>query len=78
MSLMTDGFEARAAVRAGWPVRKLALRAEGEDDPGRITSPAERLAMMWELAAAAWGLSGRSFPRYRRGETPGHVIRPRS
>ncbi|MEZ4437339.1 MAG: hypothetical protein R3F65_33515 [bacterium] len=36
----------------------------------------ERLALLTQLSDEAWLLSGRPFPRYRRSEMPGRVIRP--
>jgi hypothetical protein len=53
---------------------------------GRLVSPhddlppvgataLERLALVTELSARAWSLSGEPVPTYTRGEMPGRVIR---
>lgn len=65
-----DSVEARRAARADWPVRKYRLGEEPGDDLSATTTPAERIAMMWELAVQAWRLAGREVPTYDRSETP--------
>jgi hypothetical protein len=35
----------------------------------------QRLEMMWELAMAAWSLTGEPMPEYSRDEMPGRIIR---
>lgn len=68
----------RAAQRASWPVHRHALGEEPDDDLAALTTPEERLAMMWELSRSAWLLSGREIPTYDRDQAPGRVIRSRS
>lgn len=51
------------------------LGAEPSDDLGAITTPEERLAMMWPLALEAWSMTGRPLPTYVRGETPVRCVR---
>jgi hypothetical protein len=41
-----------------------------------VTTPAERIAMMWPLAEAAWRLAGRSLPTYTRRDTPLRLFPP--
>ena len=57
-------------------MRASRLGEEPNDDLSRETTPAERLAMMWELAVQAWLLAGKPLPSYSRQETPGRVVRP--
>jgi hypothetical protein len=40
------------------------------------TTPAERIAMMWPLAEAAWRLAGRYPPTYSRQDIPARLLRP--
>ena len=61
---------------AGWPVRVHQLGQNISDDLSETTTPEERLAMVWELTARAWMLTGAALPTYRRAETPVQVIRP--
>ncbi len=65
----------RAERRRDWPVRKFRLGEEPGDNLGNLTTPEERLAMMWPLAVEAWSLAGRPLPRYARGEAPVAVLR---
>jgi hypothetical protein len=66
----------RRAARARWPVVRHRLSDEQPDDLSSITTPAERIAMMWELAESAWRLAGRSLPTYDRRDLPGRLFRP--
>lgn len=73
---MSDGFTARAAARKDWPVRRLTLAEAGaDDDLSATTTPAQRLAMMWELALNAWTLTGQPLPSYSREQMPGRCTR---
>ncbi|MEW5737964.1 MAG: hypothetical protein AB1938_03505 [Myxococcota bacterium] len=47
-----------------------------EEDLSASTTVEQRLAMMWELALAAWSLQGQPLPTYSRSEMPGRVLRP--
>jgi hypothetical protein len=68
---------ARAAARAGWPVRRTTLAAQSTATAPPGSTPEQRLAMMWPLALDAWALAGRPLPDYPRREAPGRVIRAR-
>jgi len=70
-----DSVEARAARRRSWPVRKYSLGSEPSDDLSAITTPEERLEMMWPLTLEAWTLTGKPFPDYGRSATPVRVRR---
>jgi len=66
----TPSAAERAAKRRLWPVRLFKLGAEPPDDLSAMTTPEERLAMMWPLALEAWTLAGLPLPGYARAETP--------
>lgn len=67
----------RAARRGAFPVRIFRLGEEPGDDLRDVTTPEERIAMMWPLAVEAWRLSGRPMPDYARSETPVRLLRGR-
>jgi hypothetical protein len=67
---------ARRRARAGWPVKRFRLGEEPPDDLSDVTTAAERIAMMWPLALAAWQVAGRSLPTYDRSSMPGRLWRP--
>jgi hypothetical protein len=52
------------------------LGEEPPDDLSDTTTPVERVAMMAELAQAAWKVAGRELPRYDRRNMPGRLFRP--
>lgn len=63
----------RAAARASWPIRKIALAEEGaDDDLSSSTTVEERLSMMWPLARDAFP----EVPTYTRRDAPGRILRP--
>lgn len=64
----------RAARRASWPVRRLAL-GEESDDLSAQTSATERIAMMWPLALEAWRMAGLPIPNYERRDAPTRLVR---
>ena len=64
----------RAAQRASWPVRRLAL-GEESDDLSAQTTATERIAMMWPLALEAWRMAGLPIPDYERKDAPIRVVR---
>lgn len=68
--------DARRAARATWPIARFTLDDESADDVSAVTTPAERIAMMWELAETAWKLAGRALPTYDRAHIPARVFRP--
>jgi hypothetical protein len=59
-----------------WPVRIHKLGEDPGDDLTDATTPEERIAMVWELTARAWMLTGLALPEYSRQETPVRVLRP--
>jgi hypothetical protein len=61
--------------RSRWPVRRYSL-GEEPDDVRDTTTPAQRIAMMWQLAREGWLLSGRSLPTYDRSAIPTRLYRP--
>jgi hypothetical protein len=65
----------RRAARARWPIARFALGDEPSDDLSRVTTPTERVAMMWQLAESAWKLAGRPWPAYDRESIPARVFR---
>jgi hypothetical protein len=65
---------ARRAARATWPIRAFDLSDEPSDDLSDLTTPAERLGMMKELAESAWRLAGRPLPSYLRHDIPGRLF----
>jgi hypothetical protein len=68
--------EARRRARATWPIARYQLGEEPSDDLSHLTTAAERIAMMWPLAEAAWRLAGRPLPAYDRSNLPGRLWRP--
>jgi hypothetical protein len=69
----TDAQNRRQA-RAAWPVVVRRLDAS-DDDISDVTTPSERIAMMWPLAVEAWRLAGRPIPTYDRAHTPSRAFR---
>jgi hypothetical protein len=67
--------EQRRAARAHWPITRHRLTDEPSDDVSAVTTPAERIAMMWTLAEAAWKLAGLPWPTYERGSVPTRFYR---
>jgi hypothetical protein len=68
--------ESRRASRARWPIARFHLGDEPSDDLSEVTTPAERIAMMWELAESAWRLAGRPLPTYDRRNIPARFFPP--
>jgi hypothetical protein len=64
-----------ASERKNWPIRRFRLGSEPNDDLSAMTTPEERLEMMWALAEEAWTLTGQPFPRYSRSETPVRLVK---
>ena len=62
--------ERRAEARGSWPVRKVRLGEEPQEDLSASTTAAERLGMMWRLARDAWAMAGLPIPDYSREEMP--------
>lgn len=77
-SYFMDPRARRAVDRANWPIRSFRLGEEPTDNLAAMTTPVQRLAMMWPLACQAWSLSRQEIPAYARAETPGLVIRDRT
>ena len=53
----------------------MRLGEEGGDDLSAVTTPAERLALVWELTERSWRLGNRAMPQYARAAMPIRVIR---
>ncbi len=62
---------------ARWPLRILRLEDDVRDDLSGITTPEQRIEMVWDLSARMWELTGRPFPSYARHDMPGLIIRAR-
>lgn len=76
---MSDGAptdDERRAARSAWPIRRYELGREPSDDLSNETTPAQRLAMMWELAVEGWRLAGRTLPTYDRQSMPARFFPP--
>jgi hypothetical protein len=56
--------------RQDWPIEVRPLAAPEADDLSRLTTPEERIAMIWPLTLEGWALSGRQIPDYSRSQTP--------
>lgn len=73
---MRESLDPTPPRRRAWPVRIYRLGEEPGEDLSSVTTPEERIAMVWELSARMWELTGRPLPSYTRGAMPGRVIRP--
>lgn len=62
-----------AACRA-WPAHVYRLGEEPGDDLSAVTTAEQRVAMVWELTARMWALTGRPLPSYARAEMPVTVV----
>ena len=69
-------MEQRRAQRAQWPVTRFTLGDEPPEDLSSVTTPVERVAMMWTLAESAWRLAGRPLPTYDPSNIPARLFRP--
>jgi hypothetical protein len=65
----------RCAERARWPIVCYRLGEEPSDDLSAVTTPVERIAMMWTLAQTAWKVAGLPLPTYDRRNLPGRLFR---
>ncbi|HEX4511572.1 MAG TPA: hypothetical protein VH328_15900 [Burkholderiaceae bacterium] len=74
MGSNSNDAAARRAARASWPITRHDLNSDPADDLSAVTTPAERIAMMKELAETAWRLAGRPLPAYARHEIPGRLF----
>jgi len=74
VSSNSEDAAARRAARSSWPITRHELKADQTDDLSDSTTPAERIAMMKELAETAWRLAGRTLPTYARRDTPGRLF----
>jgi hypothetical protein len=70
-----SSFEERRRARAGWPIRKVALRDEELTDARDSSTVDERIALVWTLTCRQWAFSGRPMPSYSRATMPGSVLR---
>ncbi len=71
-----EAAERRRTARAKWPIARFRAGDEPPDDLSEVTTPVERIAMMWELAESAWRMAGRPWPRYERANIPARLFRP--
>jgi hypothetical protein len=73
---MSDDDErvARAARRRATWTGRLLDRDDGI--PPVAATADERLALVFELSARAWSLTGNPIPSYARADTPTRMIRP--
>jgi len=76
LTMSSAEVDSRRRGRANWPVAKYRLGEEPTDDLSDVTTPAERVAMMDELAQSAWLAAGRPLPSYARSNMPGRLFRP--
>lgn len=62
-------------ARQNWAIRRTAL---GDAEPSLlgITTPAQRIAMMWPLAVEAYRVARRGIPDFEWSRAPSCVIRP--
>ena len=67
--------EQRRAERAAWPITRHRLGEEPSDDLSAVTTPVQRVAMMWGLAVSAWQIAGRPLPTYDRRALPARLFR---
>lgn len=69
--------DARSALPEprAWSARVFRLGHEPRDDLAEVTTPEQRLAMVWDLTLRMWALTGRPFPSYSRENLPGRVLR---
>lgn len=58
--------------RKHYPVRKTSLADQDADDITHTTTPAERVAMVWQLTCQAWMFKNGEFVEPR---LPRHVVR---
>jgi hypothetical protein len=72
---MMDPEARRRQARGTWPIARFTLGDESANDISALTTPEERVAMMWELAETAWTLAGRQLPTYDRQNIPACVFR---
>ncbi len=72
---MMDPETRRREARGTWPIACFVLGDESANDTSAVTTPEERVAMMWELAETAWALAGRPLPTYDRQRIPARVFR---
>lgn len=72
---MSESFEEARARRHGWPVRIFPLGLEPPDDALDTMTPSERVALVWELSARRWELSGHPLPSYTRATIPVRIVR---
>jgi hypothetical protein len=70
-----DARRARAQARANWPGALTTLEAQSDAIIVRHGTPAERVAMVWQITLDVWASSGRELPEYTRATMPGRIIR---
>ncbi|PYM15507.1 MAG: hypothetical protein DMD81_14845 [Candidatus Rokuibacteriota bacterium] len=76
MAFADRDTERKRAERAQWPIVRFRLGDDPPEDLSAITTPGERIAMMWGLAEAAWKLARKPWPTYDRRHIPARLVRP--
>ena len=72
-----DARRVLGAPHGAWPAAVYRLGEEPGDDLSAVTTAEQRVAMVWELTARMWALTGRPLPSYARAEMPVKVVRGR-
>lgn len=67
--------ERKRTDQSRWPIARFHLGQEPGDDLSTVTTPVERIAMMWPLAESAWKVARRSLPGYDRRSIPARLFR---
>lgn len=73
--MMAEDAAPPSSQQNRWPVRIGRIEDDPVDDLSGITTPEQRIQMVWDLSARMWELTGRPYPSYQRGEMPGRVVR---
>ena len=66
-------FEEQAAQRRAWVGRTCSLEESDEVHFTTLTVQ-ERLIELYRLSRAAFAVSGKPFPTYRRADAPGRLL----
>lgn len=72
-----EGWEERRRERQRRMTVRVVTRGsddEEDDDPSDLTTPAERIALVWQLTRETWSLTGRPFPSYARADMPVRAV----
>ena len=72
---MTHDDAAALPTPPAWSARVFRLGHEPGDSLAEVTTPEQRLAMVWDLTLRMWALTGRPLPSYSRESLPVRVLR---